>query len=252
MNKFRITWDATTRGEGAKIVVLWLIGFLSNTPFGLTRFVQIGESRMSFIKQCNPVAVSHRWVLACIVIAALLAATFAASMSPKQIDAQGVCPPGFPGPILQSLSMTDQNGDAVNLLNTNVNTNGLNTLHSLAGSVESDVTYVTLFHSVGQCRLRSEVLPPDSNANANGHQVPLQHGNNSISIVLMTFDPVGNASDSLRVLTYEIRISRAGSPSETSTPVISAYGLRSGFAKRVSKKGSTGIVVRRQEPGDWL
>ena len=58
---------------------------------------------------------------------------------------------------------------------------------SYRGSVASDVEYVTISHVVQSCRLKSEVLPSDSHPNVDGHQIPLQHGNNLVSIVLITF-----------------------------------------------------------------
>ena len=179
---------------------------------------------MTFIKPYNSAYFIGRWILVFVAIAALLAAMFEGPMSPKQVDAQAICDTSsFSGEIVESLSFIDQNGAAVNIREINANTQGLNTVFSYEGSVDSDVTYVTVSHTVSQCRLHSEVLPPDSHPNVDGHQVPLQHGDNLISIVLMTYR---GTDHSLRVFTYEITISRAGSPSGTPTPVISAYGLK--------------------------
>ena len=199
---------------------------------------------MSSIKQCNPVAVSFRWVLASAIIAAFLVATLADFASPEQAIAGPIpqerqrdpfCLIGTYAPTgnAHSLSVTDQNGIAVNISQTGrTSTEGSlirgEVITSYRGSVASDVEYVTISHSVSGCRLKSEVFPPDSQPNVDGHHIPLQHGDNLISIVLLTFsydDP------DLRVFTHDILISRAGSPSGTTTPVVSVYGLQRGIAK---------------------
>ena len=136
--------------------------------------------------------------------------------------------------------MTDSNGVAVNIGGFT------DSKRNYSGSVESDVTYVTITHSVVTCRLVSEVLPPDSRPDENGHQIPLQHGDNLISVVLMT----GLTDDNLTVFTYDVTITRAGSPSGTPTPEISAYGLRNGIAKE--GHAMPFILTRTGDPSESL
>ena len=119
-------------------------------------------------------------------------------------------------PNLESLSLTDQNGAGVAIGEFDPD------LTSYSGSVGSEVTHVTVIQSTTESsRFASRVLPPDSQPNVAGHQVALQHGANLVSVILMArfhYDAVTSE-------TYDVIVTRAGSPSGTPTPTVSVYGL---------------------------
>ena len=95
-------------------------------------------------------------------------------------------------------------------------------LTSYSGSVGSEVTHVTVTQSTTErSRFASRVLPPDSQPNVAGHQVALQHGANLVSVILMA--PFHD--DAVTSGTYDVIVTRAGSPSGTPTPTVSVYGL---------------------------
>ena len=119
-------------------------------------------------------------------------------------------------PNLDSLSLTDQNGASVAIGEFDPD------LTSYSSSVGSEVTHVTVTQSTTESsRFASRVLPPDSQPNVAGHQVALQHGANLVSVILMArfhYDAVTSE-------TYDVIVTRAGSPSGTPTPTVSVYGL---------------------------
>ena len=119
-------------------------------------------------------------------------------------------------PNLESISLTDQNGASVAIGEFDPD------LASYSGSVGSEVGYVTVIQSTTESsRFASRVLPPDSQPNVAGHQVALQHGANLVSVILMArfhYDAVTSE-------TYDVIVTRAGSPSGTQTPTVSVYGL---------------------------
>ena len=118
-------------------------------------------------------------------------------------------------PNLESLGVTDQNGASVAIGEFDPD------LTSYSGSVGSGVTHVTVTQSTTeQSRFAARVLPPDSQPDLDGHQVALQHGANLISVILMAsfYDAVNSG-------TYDVIVTRAGSPSGTPTPSVSVYGL---------------------------
>ena len=95
-------------------------------------------------------------------------------------------------------------------------------LTSYSGSVGSEVTHVTVIQSTTESsRFASRVLPPDSQPNVAGHQVALQHGANLVSVILMA----RFHNDAVTSETYDVIVTRAGSPSGTPTPTVSVYGL---------------------------
>ena len=119
-------------------------------------------------------------------------------------------------PNLDSLSLTDQNGASVAIGEFDPD------LTSYSGSVGSEVTHVTVTQSTTErSRFASRVLPPDSQPNVAGHQVALQHGANLVSVILMA--PFHD--DAVTSGTYDVIVTRAGSPSGTPTPTVSVYGL---------------------------
>ncbi len=119
-------------------------------------------------------------------------------------------------PNLESLSLTDQNGASVAIGEFDPD------LTSYSGSVGSEVTHVTVTQSTTEkSRFASKVLPPDSQPNVAGHQVALQHGANLVSVILMA--PFHD--DAVTSGTYDVIVTRAGSPSGTPTPTVSVYGL---------------------------
>ena len=119
-------------------------------------------------------------------------------------------------PNLESLSLTDQNGAGVAIGEFDPD------LTSYSGSVGSEVTHVTVTQSTTEkSRFASRVLPPDSQPNVAGHQVALQHGANLVSVILMA--PFHD--DAVTSGTYDVIVTRAGSPSGTPTPTVSVYGL---------------------------
>ena len=114
------------------------------------------------------------------------------------------------------LSLTDQNGGGVAIGEFDPD------LTSYSGSVGSEVTHVTVTQSTTErSRFASRVLPPDSQPNVAGHQVALQHGANLFSVILMA--PFHD--DAVTSGTYDVIVTRAGSPSGTPTPTVSVYGL---------------------------
>ena len=119
-------------------------------------------------------------------------------------------------PNLELLSLTDQNGAGVAIGEFDQD------LTSYSGNVGSEVTHVTVTQSTTESsRFASRVLPPDSQPNVAGHQVALQHGANLVSVILMArfhYDAVTSE-------TYDVIVTRAGSPSGTPTPTVSVYGL---------------------------
>ena len=119
-------------------------------------------------------------------------------------------------PNLELLSLTDQNGASVAIGEFDPD------LTSYSGSVGSEVTHVTVTQSTTErSRFASRVLPPDSQPNVAGHQVALQHGANLVSVILMA--PFHD--DAVTSGTYDVIVTRAGSPSGTPTPTVSVYGL---------------------------
>ena len=119
-------------------------------------------------------------------------------------------------PTLESLSLTDKNGASVAIGEFDPD------LTSYSGSVGSEVTYVTVSQSTTwESRFAPRVLPPDSEPNVDGHQVALQHGANLVSVILMA--PFHD--DAVTSGTYDVIVTRAGSPSGTPTPIVSVYGL---------------------------
>ena len=121
-------------------------------------------------------------------------------------------------PNLESLSLTDQNGASVAIGEFDPD------LTSYSGSVGSEVTHVTVIQSTTErSRFSSRVLPPDNQPNVAGHQVALQHGANLIFVILRA--PFHD--DAVTSGTYDVIVTRAGSPSGTPTPTVSVYGLMS-------------------------
>ena len=119
-------------------------------------------------------------------------------------------------PNLESLSLTDQNGGSVAIGEFDPD------LTSYSGSVGSEVTHVTVTQSTTErSRFASRVLPPDSQPDLAGHQVALQHGANLISVILMAPFHDGEVTAG----TYDVTVTRAGSPSGTPTPTVSVYSL---------------------------
>ena len=118
-------------------------------------------------------------------------------------------------PNLESLGVADQNGASVAIGEFDPD------LTSYSGSVGSEVTHVAVTQSTTeQSRFSARVLPPDSQPDLDGHQVALQHGANLISVILMA-----PFSDAVNSETYDVIVTRAGSPSGTPTPSVSVYGL---------------------------
>ena len=131
-------------------------------------------------------------------------------------------------------------------------------LTSYLGSVGSEVTHVTVTQSTTErSRFASRVLPPDSQPNVAGHQVALQHGANLVSVILMA--PFHD--DAVISGTYDVIVTRAGSPSGTPTPTVSVYGLsdaKEGYTMPfiLARTGDTSqsltVPVNVSETGDDL
>ena len=120
-------------------------------------------------------------------------------------------------PNLELLSLTDQNGGGVAIGEFDPD------LTSYSGSVGSGVTHVTVTQSTTeQIQVCSPgFCPRDSQPDLDGHQVALQHGANLISVILMA----SFHDDAVNSGTYDVIVTRAGSPSGTPTPSVSVYGL---------------------------
>ena len=119
-------------------------------------------------------------------------------------------------PNLKSLSLTDPNGASVAIGEFDPD------LTSYSGSVGREVTYVTVTQSTTwESRFASRVLPPDRQPNVAGHQVALQHGANLVSVILMA----SFHDDAVISGTYDVVVTRAGSPPGTPTPTVGVYGL---------------------------
>ena len=122
-------------------------------------------------------------------------------------------------PTLASLSLKDQNDDAVAFGEFDPD----NT--SYTGSVASETYFVTVVPGrASASEVQVDVLPPDSKPGITGHQVDLLHGDNLIAIVVRS----ATWSSGTAFGTYQLEINRAGSLTGTATSTVSIYGLSSG------------------------
>ena len=155
-------------------------------------------------------------------------------------------------PTLRSLSLTDQNGTAVATGEFDPDRT------SYSGTVGSEATHVTVTRATTQASdFVSRVLPPDSQPDVDGHQVALQHGANLISVIVATF-----YDDVVISGTYDVVVTRAGSPSGATTPTISVFGLgdeaREGYMMPfvLTRTGDTSqsltVPVNVSETGDMV
>ena len=129
-------------------------------------------------------------------------------------------------PTLASLSLTDQNGSTVPFGEFDPDES------TYSANVASETTHVTVTPSTtpaASWRFITRVLPSDSQPDVIGHQVALNHGVNLITVVVMS--PVWENSAILG--TYNMNITRAGSPSDGATTSVGVYGISNG------KEGTT-------------